>query len=168
MGRLLPDGVSKDVFTDARQLPVVADLQVGRPRAPEQAEASGSWPATSASSTRPGETGGCSVTATAVPTSSSSPGRHIVRHMHGRRRRVSGRPGPGRLLGRPQAAPETAARPAGLDPTATPTRILPCLRRSAASRRHRTPDSAGVGDLGQDGAPGGAPPGDHRAARHER
>jgi len=35
----------------------------------------GSFPATSASSTRPGVTGGCSVTVTAAPTCSSSPGR---------------------------------------------------------------------------------------------
>ena len=67
--------VSSETFTALDGLHVEAHLQVGCLHPPEQAEALGRSPGTSASSTRPGETGGCSVTATAARTCTSSPGR---------------------------------------------------------------------------------------------
>ena len=64
----------------AGQLPVEAHLQVGQVQPSDTSRSAGSSPGTSARSTRPGGTGGCSVTATAAPTCSSSPGPTIIRH----------------------------------------------------------------------------------------
>ena len=55
--------------------PVEAHLQVGEATPTRTSRSAGSSPGTSARSTRPGGTGGCSATATAAPTCSSSPGR---------------------------------------------------------------------------------------------
>ena len=74
MGRLLPDtGIRRDL-RQARPLPVGAHLQVGQLQPLEQADAAGWSPGTSAGSTRPGKTGGCSATARAAPTCTASPG----------------------------------------------------------------------------------------------
>ena len=63
LGRLLPDtGIQRDV-RHAGPLPVAAHLQVGHGSATEQAGVLGRSPGTSASSTRPGRTDGCSATA---------------------------------------------------------------------------------------------------------
>ena len=71
---LLPDGSVHPGIRRAGPLHVAAHLQVGHPQPPEQTEATGSSPTTSASSTSPGVTGGSSVTVTAAPTYSSTPG----------------------------------------------------------------------------------------------
>ena len=74
MGRLLPDtGIRRDL-RQAGPLPVAAHMEVGQIQPREQADALGRSTGTSASSTRPGKTGGCSATATAAPTSTGSPG----------------------------------------------------------------------------------------------
>ena len=49
-------------------------MEVGQDQPREQAGVTGCSPGTSASSTRPGKTGGCSATAPAAPTSTASPG----------------------------------------------------------------------------------------------
>lgn len=67
LGGLLPGGGVHDDVLVAGPLHVAADLQMGQASPPQQVEALGSWPGTSASSTRPGGIGGCSATATAAP-----------------------------------------------------------------------------------------------------
>ena len=74
VGRLLPDtGIRRDL-RQAGSLPVAAHLQVGHLQPREQADVLGRSPGTSASSTRPGRTGGCSATAQAARSCTSSPG----------------------------------------------------------------------------------------------
>ncbi|MBB5110045.1 hypothetical protein FHS40_009175 [Streptomyces spectabilis] len=73
VGLLSDGGVQRDLYRPG-QSHVEARLQVGQAQPPEQVEA-GYPTGTSAGSTRPGRTGGCSATAAAVPTCLSSPGR---------------------------------------------------------------------------------------------
>ena len=74
MGRLLPDTGIRRRLRQAGPLPVAAHLQVGQTQPREQADGLDRSPGTSARSTRPGKTGGCSATAPAAATSTASPG----------------------------------------------------------------------------------------------
>jgi RNA-directed DNA polymerase len=73
----------------------------------------GSSTGTSAGTTRPGRTAGCSATATAAPTPQDRLDQDRPARA-GTRGRVSGRPRPGRLLGRPAPQEQTPARPQDL------------------------------------------------------
>ena len=64
-----------EAFVHAGHPHVEAHLQVGEATATRTSRSTGSSTGTSARSTSPGATGGCSATATAAPTSPSSPGR---------------------------------------------------------------------------------------------
>ena len=88
---------------------------------------------------RPGATGGCSATATAAPTCSSSPGRRSPGTPWSRAGRHPDDPALAELLGGPAPTRET---PAGPDPAAAApqaARTLPALRPAAAARRGQEP-----------------------------
>ena len=95
----------------------------------------GCSPATSARSTDPGKTGGCSVTAQAAPTCTASPGPGSSVTRWSQRPGVPRRPGTGRILD----LATTQSTPAGQQdqPKAahSPGRPLPRLPRDASRRR---------------------------------
>ena len=72
--------VSSEVVQRAGSLPVAAHMEVGQLQPPEQAEALGRSPGTTASSTSPGRTAGCSATAIAAPTCHKFAWTRILRH----------------------------------------------------------------------------------------
>ena len=95
----------------------------------------GSSPATSASSTRPGRTGGCSATATAAPTWSSSPGPDRPAPDGHRRRRLPDDPALTDYWARRRRRRQTPAGSRHCACSCQAGRPLPALRGLPAARR---------------------------------
>ena len=136
--------VSSEIVRLAGSLHVAAHLQVGQLQPPEQAEALGRSPGTSASSTSPGTTGGCSATARAAPTCTSSPGQHRPTP-DGQGRGVTRRPRPDRILGpaTAQEPPCRSARPACGSTEAQDGRCPICRGRSSPPKTRHKPRTNG-------------------------
>ena len=129
----------------------------GRSSPIRTSRSTGSSPGTSVRSTQNGETGGCSATATAAPTCSSSPGRRSPGTPWSRAG-VPGRPGPGSLLGGPATTRETPAGPGQAPAPAEAARALPALRAAAAPHRPRAGTPRRMGTLDHSDPQGARPP----------
>ena len=141
--------VSSEMFTALDHYLWKLTYKWAKHDSPEQAEAAGSSTGTSAGSTSPGRTGGCSATATAAPTSPGSPGRRSS----GTRWSgtiVTRRPGLGRVLGRPAAESDSPPRSTG-HPASAPVTARSCplcgllLPRRPPAAKPRTNGSSGYG-----------------------
>ena len=138
LGRLLPDGGVQRGVRHRWTTTCGSSPTSGPAPPPRTSRSAGSSPATSAGSTRPGKTGGCSATATAAPTCQVRLDEDRPAPA-GQRRGIPRRPGPG-----PTTGPDGDARPdPPLDQHAlrllnAPARPLPDLRRLPPARRPRT------------------------------
>ena len=142
--------VSSRDLRRAGSLPVAAHLQVGHVQPPEQADVLGRSPGTSASSTSPGKTGGCSATAHSGAYLHRFAWTNIVRHQIVKQRGVTRRPRPDRLLGLATAQDAPADQQDHPMAPPSPGRSLRDLQGHAHRRRGPATNPARVGTLAGD------------------
>ena len=161
---LLPDGgVQRDLHragpTTCGSSPTSGPSTVTR-----TSRSAGSSAATSARSTSPGRTGGCSATATAAPTCSSSPGRRSSGTRWSRARRLpTTRPWPSYWAARRRRGNTPPMDPATPAAPAVTARPLPALRGTPPARRPPAAKPTRMGTVAH-GHPQGDNPQRHRRA----
>ena len=161
---LLPDGGVQRGVRQAGHARVEAHLQVGHATATRTNRSAGSSTGTSASSTSPGVTGGSSVTVTAAPTCSSTPGpRSSATRWSQARRHPTTRPWPTTGPGGDNAAPPPLDG-VSLRLLQGAARTLPGLRWTAAARRPRAPNPPRVGAVAHGDPQSGPQTSGHRRA----